>query len=73
MTDARQVLRHRAVRLYLVSTALAAVGLNIFVPEGMPLAGTRLSVEFMRVASQYYDGAQLGADWGIVLGWQTMF
>lgn len=49
------------------------VGLNIFVPEGMPLAGNRLSVEFMRVASQYYDGAQLGADWGIVLGWQTMF
>lgn len=31
MVDARRVLRHRAVRQYLASTALASVGLNIFV------------------------------------------
>ena len=31
MSDARRVLRHRAVQQYLVSTALAAIGLNVFV------------------------------------------
>jgi len=48
------------------------VGLNIYMPEGR-FAGHRLSVEYIYPASHTYDGAQLGADWGVVVGWQVVF
>jgi hypothetical protein len=49
------------------------VGLNVYLPEGMHLGGNRLSMEYTRTVSQHYRGPQLGADWGISLGWQTVF
>ncbi len=49
------------------------LGLNIYLPQGMHLGGNRISVEYLRTASQYFEGAQLGADWGLVIGWQTLF
>jgi hypothetical protein len=48
-------------------------GLNIYMPEGMHLGGNRLSIEFVRTASQFYQGPHLGADWALVMGWQTVF
>lgn len=49
------------------------VGLNIFMPEGSRLAGHRLSLEYIFPANHSYDGPQLGADWGLVAGWQVVF
>ncbi len=48
------------------------IGLNIYMPEGR-FAGHRLSLEYIFPASHTYDGAQLGADWGLVAGWQVVF
>ncbi|HSG07728.1 MAG TPA: hypothetical protein VLA36_05210 [Longimicrobiales bacterium] len=49
------------------------VGLNIYMPENTRFAGHRLSVEYFHPVSQTYDGPQLGADWGVVVGWQVAF
>jgi len=49
------------------------VGLNIYLPQGMHLGGNRLSVEYIYPVAQHYRGPQLGADWGVTLGWQTVF
>jgi hypothetical protein len=49
------------------------VGVNVYLPEGMHLGGNRLSVEYIYPVSQHYVGPQLGADWGITVGWQTIF
>ena len=49
------------------------VGLNIYLPQGMHLGGNRLSVEYIYPVSQNYDGLQLGADWGLSIGWQAIF
>ena len=49
------------------------VGINLYMPEGSPLAGQRLSLEYIYPVSQKYDGPQLGADWGLVAGWQVVF
>jgi hypothetical protein len=49
------------------------LGLNLYLPEGTRFAGHRLALEFIFPAHQEYDGPQLGADWGIVAGWQVVF
>jgi len=49
------------------------VGFNLYMPEGSPFAGNRLSLEFIFPAHQEYDAPQLGADWGVVAGWQVVF
>ncbi|MCG6957731.1 MAG: transporter [Gemmatimonadetes bacterium] len=49
------------------------VGLNIYLPQGIHLGGNRLSVEYVYPVSQHYRGPQLGADWGVTVGWQTVF
>ena len=68
MVDARVVLRHRAVRSYLVSTALAAVGLNIFVTvlfkQVFDLTGNELDIGWLGLA-QFLPAAFLV----LVSGW----
>lgn len=49
------------------------VGINLYMPDDSPLAGHRLSLEYIFPVSQKYDGPQLGADWGLVAGWQVVF
>lgn len=49
------------------------VGVTVLMPENGPLAGHRLSVEYVFPASHKYDGLQLGADWGLVAAWQVVF
>jgi hypothetical protein len=49
------------------------LGLNLRMPEGSRFAGHNLSVEWIFPVSQKYDGPQLGADWGVVAGWQVVF
>jgi len=49
------------------------VGLNIYMPEGTAFEGHRLSVEYIYPVAQKYDGPQLGADWGLIIGWQVVF
>jgi hypothetical protein len=49
------------------------VGINLYMPEGSRFAGHRLSLEYIYPVSQKYDGPQLGADWGLVAGWQVVF
>lgn len=49
------------------------VGLNIYLPQGLHLGGNRLFIEYLPTASQSYEGYHLGADWGLVLGWNTIF
>lgn len=68
MADAREVLRHRAVRRYLLSTALAAVGLNIFVTvlfkQVFDLTGNELDIGWLGLA-QFLPAAALV----LVSGW----
>jgi len=49
------------------------VGVTLLMPENGPLAGHRLSVEYVFPATHKYDGLQLGADWGLVAAWQVVF
>lgn len=49
------------------------VGLSISLPQGMRLGGNRISVEYIYPVSQHYEGVQVGADWGISVGWQAIF
>lgn len=49
------------------------VGFTILMPEGGPLAGHRVSVEYVFPTSHKYDGVQLAADWGLVAAWQVVF
>ena len=42
-------------------------------PEGSPFAGHRISLEWIFPVHQEYDAPQLGADWGMHLGWQVVF
>jgi MFS family permease len=68
MADARDVLRHRAVRRYLLSTALAAVGLNIFVTvlfkQVFDITGNALDIGWLGLA-QFIPAALLV----LVSGW----
>ena len=54
MSDARRVLRHRAVQQYLLSTALAAVGLQVFVTvlfkQVFDITGDELDIGFIGLA-----------------------
>jgi hypothetical protein len=49
------------------------VGLNVLLPEGSVFAGNRLSVEWIFPVAQSYNWFSLGADWGLVAGWQITF
>lgn len=49
------------------------VGVNLYMPEGTRFAGHRLSLEYVFPAVHSYDGGQLGADWGLIAGWQIVF
>jgi hypothetical protein len=42
-------------------------------PEGNRFAGHRLSLEYVFPAVHNYDGGQLAADWGLIVGWQVVF
>ena len=68
MAHAREVLRHRAVRRYLASTALAAVGLNIFVTvlfkQVFDITGNELDIGWLGLA-QFLPAALLV----LVSGW----
>lgn len=68
MSDARRVLRHRAVRQYLLSTALAALGLNIFVTvlfkQVFDVTGDELDIGWLGLA-QFLPAALLV----LVSGW----
>lgn len=48
-------------------------GVNVLLPEGSSLAGHRVALEWIFPVHQRYDGPQLGAHWGITLGWQASF
>lgn len=48
-------------------------GVNVLLPEGSSLAGHRVALEWIFPVNRHYDGPQLGADWGITLGWQASF
>jgi MFS family permease len=68
MVDARRVLRHHAVRRYLLSTALAAVGLNVFVTvlfkQVFDITGDELDIGWLGLA-QFLPAALLV----LVSGW----
>jgi hypothetical protein len=49
------------------------MGVNVLLPEDSSLAGHRVSLEWIFPVHQRYDGPQLGADWGITLGWQASY
>jgi hypothetical protein len=49
------------------------VGINLYMPESSRFAGHRLAIEFIFPAHQEYDAPQLGANWGVVAGWQVVF
>jgi hypothetical protein len=49
------------------------LGVNLYMPEGTRFAGHRLSLEYVFPAVHSYDGGQLGADWGLIAGWQVVF
>lgn len=49
------------------------LGINLFLPEGSRFEGHRLSLEYVFPTTHSYDGPQLGADWGLVAGWQVVF
>lgn len=49
------------------------LGINLYLPEGSRFAGHRLSLEYVFPTTHSYDGPQLGADWGLVAGWQVLF
>jgi hypothetical protein len=48
-------------------------GVNFLLPEDSSLSGHRVALEWIFPVHQRYDGPQLGADWGITLGWQASF
>lgn len=49
------------------------VGVNFVMPQGSPLAGYRLSVEYMQPIAQDFEGPQLGFSRGLVVGLRTAF
>jgi len=49
------------------------VGVNFTMPEGSRFAGHRISLEWIFPVHQEYDAPQLGADWGMHVGWQVVF
>jgi len=49
------------------------VGVNLYMPEGSRFEGHRISLEWVFPVHQEYDGPQLGADWGLYVGWQVVF
>lgn len=49
------------------------LGINFLMPEGSPLAGHRLAVEYIWPIDQDFDGPQLGFSRGLVVGWQASF
>jgi hypothetical protein len=46
------------------------VGVNFVMPEGERFGGHRIGLEMVFPVHQKYDGPQLGADWGLVVGWE---
>jgi len=46
------------------------VGINFIMPEASRFAGQRLSLEAVFPVYHKFDGAQLGMDWGLNLGWR---
>jgi hypothetical protein len=49
------------------------LGLNFVAPEGSVISGHRISFETVYPLHHDYDGAQIGLDWGINLGYQVPF
>jgi hypothetical protein len=49
------------------------LGVNFYLPEGSRFAGHRLALEWLFPVHQEYDWPQLGADWGVTVGWQAVF
>jgi hypothetical protein len=49
------------------------VGLNLYMPEGGPWAGHRLSVELVFPVHESFDGPWLASDWSAYVGWQIGF
>ena len=49
------------------------VGLNLYMPEGGPWPGHRLSVELVFPVHESFDGPWLASDWGASVGWQLDF
>ena len=49
------------------------LGLNFVGPEGSIISGHRISFETMYPLHHDYDGAQIGLDWGINLGYEVPF
>jgi hypothetical protein len=49
------------------------VGLNLYMPEGGPWGGNRLSVEFVFPVHESFDGPWLASNWGATIGWQLGF
>ena len=50
-----------------------AISSNLLVPNGNPLAGQRLAVEFILPIYQNLTGTQLKTTWRLILGWQYAF
>jgi hypothetical protein len=49
------------------------VGLNLYMPEGGPWEGNRLSVELVFPVHESFDGPWLATNWGASIGWQLGF
>jgi hypothetical protein len=49
------------------------IGLNLYMPEGGPWEGNRLSVEFVFPVHETFDWPWLASDWGATIGWQFGF
>lgn len=49
------------------------VGINFVMPEGSPLAGHRLALEYIHPIDQDFEGPQLAFSKGLVVGWQVVF
>ena len=49
------------------------IGVNFLMPAGTRFEGHRLSLEAIFPVHHEYEGPQLGADWGIIVGWQLAF
>lgn len=55
------------------SRAYLPVGVNFLMPPEGRFAGHRVALEWVFPVHQRYDGLQLGADWGMTLGWEMTY
>lgn len=49
------------------------LGVNVYMPDGSILAGSRVFLEASYTLHHDYEGPQLGLDWGLTLGYQVGF